>query len=182
MKFWIVIVAALVPAIGSAQQVMAPPRPAAPLDSAARYYRGMLVALRDSVNAVSSRATEFRRDLQTAGDITVLAKAERLARACAAARPMLTRALPDVHRATDGALLVSARDSLRVAIRALDGGLVQHCVLGLAPVGPGARADTLRAWGRYRTAELQHLIVVYQSAAARFAGALGFKLPPVEAP
>ena len=135
-----------------------------------------------AVDAVSTSANDLRRDLPTAGDVTVLAKAERLSRTCAAARPPLREAIPAVARARRGARLVPARDSLGSAIRALDTGLEQHCVRGLGPAGPGVRADTLRTWGRYRTAELQQLIVVYHSAAVRFAAALGFKLPPVVAP
>ena len=178
MKIWVVMLGALLPAASQAQQVMAPPKQEAPLDSAAQYYRGMLVGLRDALNAVSTSANDLRRDLQSAGDVTILAKAERLSRTCAAARAPLSEAIPAVARAQREARLVPMRDSLSSAIRALDAGLDRYCVQGLNSAGPGARADTLRAWGRYRTAELQHLITVYHSAASRFAAAMGFKLPP----
>jgi hypothetical protein len=182
VRAWGLLLALLVPAVSRAQQIMASPKQDAPLDSATQYYRGMLVALRTSVDAVSTSANDLRRDLLTAGDATVLAKAERVSRTCAATRPPLREAIQAVARARRGPRLDPVRDSLRRAIRALDAGLEQHCVRGLAPTGPGVRADTLRAWGRYRTAELQQLIVLYHSAAARFAAALGFKLPPVESP
>ena len=182
MRISALILAAVVPAVAPAQQVMAPPKPDAPRDSASQYYHEMLVGLRDTVNAVSSRLNDLRRDLLTAGDVTVLAKAGRLAGTCAAARTALRDAMPAVARAQRGARLVPARDSLRLAIRALDSGLEQQCVRGLGPAGPGARADSLRTWGRYRTAELQHLIIVYHSAVARFAAALGFKLPTAVSP
>lgn len=172
------VLAMLVPAAGSAQQVMARPQAEPPLDSAAQYYRGLLVALRDTVNTVSARAHEFRRDLPSAGDVTVLTKASRLAGACTAARAALHDALPAVNRAPPTARVTPARDSLRVAVGRLSAGLDQQCVEGLGPQGPGVRADTLRAWGRYRTGRLQHLIALYHSAAARFGAALGFKLPP----
>jgi hypothetical protein len=178
MRSWALVLAVLVPTAGSAQQVMAPPQGEAPLDSAAQYYRGLLVALRDTVNAVSARAHEFRRDLPSAGDATVLSKAARLAGACAAARAALHDALPAVSRAAPAAAVTPARDSLRVAMRRLSTGLEQQCIRGLGVRGPGVRADTLRAWGRYRTGQLEHLIVLYHSAAARFGAALGFKLPP----
>jgi hypothetical protein len=173
------LLAVLVPVASEAQQVMAPPRQEPPLDSTAQYYRGMLERLRDALDAVSASANELRRDLPTAGDVTVLAKAERLSRTCAAARPPLREALPALARARGGVRLAPARDSLGKAIRALEAGLDEQCVRGLGPAGPGAGAETVREWARYRTAEMQHLIVVYQSAAARFAAAMGFKLPIV---
>ncbi len=179
MRPWVLLLAVLGPASSQALQVVTPPRQDPPLDSAAQYYRGMLEGLRDALNAVSTSANELRRDLQTAGDATVLAKAERLSRTCAAARPPLREALPALARARGGVRLAAARDSLGMAIRALDTGLDQECVRGLGPAGPGAQADTVREWARYRTAQVQHLLAVYQSAAARFAAAMGFKLPVV---
>jgi hypothetical protein len=178
MRPWTIVLAALMPTAAAAQQVMAPPRAEAPLDSAAQYYRGLLVVLRDTVNAVAARAHEFRRDLPSAGDVTVLSKAARLAGTCAAARAALDDALPAVSRAAPTATVRPARDSLRAAIRRLSSGLDRECITGLAGPGPGARADTLRAWGRYRTGQLAHLITLYHSAAAQFGAALGFKLPP----
>jgi hypothetical protein len=177
VRCWILALAALLPAALQAQQVMTPPRADPPLDSTVTYYQGMLVGLRETLNGVSVSANDLRRDLETAGDLTVLAKAEQLSRTCAAAREPLGRAIPVVARARRAGRAVPMRDSLGIAIRALDAGLERHCVRGLSPTGPGVRADSVRAWGRYRTAEVAHLIVVYNSAAARFASAMGFKLP-----
>jgi len=177
VRVWVLLLATLAPVAGRAQGVMTPAKPEAPLDSTAAYYRTMLLGLRDALNDVSTSANELRRDLQTAGDVTVLAKADRLSRACASARAPLHAAIPAVARAQRNGRLVPASDSFTVVIRALDAGLEQQCVRGLGPTGSGARADTLRAWGRYRTAEMAHLIAVYHSSAAHFAAVMGFKLP-----
>lgn len=139
--------------------------------------RERLLALRDTVEQVSGAIVDFRRDLRTAGPETITAKAGRLTQACAAARAEVDASVPAF---APGAVPRSARaaaDSLRATLAALAAQLDRECLRGLRPEGPGTRADTLRAWGPYRTAQLRRAITLFQNDANRMATALGFKLP-----
>ena len=143
-------------------------------DSAARAeYAAMLIALRDTVNGVSARVNEFRRDLRTVGAATVLARAGRLEAACRAARTALMDARPRLGGVNFTSGQRGARDSLVAAVGTLTSTLQRECERGLGPEGPGTRADTLRDWGPHRTSLLSQAVSVYHGAAARFARRLG---------
>lgn len=139
-------------------------------------YRQVLLTLRDSVNLVSARSAEFRRDLRTVGGETVLSRSQRLVAACQGAQRALHDTRPTLAGLPTNADTRPLRDSLFVAMRNLSRSLDVECLRGLAPEGPGARADTLRAWGPHRTATLEQVTTAYHGAAARLARALGIDL------
>lgn len=164
----LVLVLLTAPGAGAAQ--IAP-------DSAARAeYEGLLVGLRDAVGRVSARANEFRRELRTVGEATVIARAGRLDAVCRETRAALTEARPRLTGARLAPHQTGARDSLVTAIGVLTASLQRECERGLGPSGPGSRADTLRAWGPHRTAQLAQAVSAYHGAAARFARRLGVDL------
>lgn len=168
----IVIVAVL---LGAATPALA--QRAAPRDSAtAAEYQRALKALRDTVSVVAARSNEFRRDLRTVGAGTVLARAETLTRACAGTRDALNTARPELAGwpLADGGR--PQRDSLLTAMRQLAQRLEAECLRGLGVDGPGVRADTLRAWGPYRTSNLSQAMTAYHAAAASLARRLGLDL------
>jgi hypothetical protein len=149
---------------------------AVPDSAAVARYQALLVGLRDTVDIAAGRANEFRRDLQTVGETTVLARASRLEAACRETRGALTAARPQLAAARLASSQAGARDSLVTAIGALTSSLLRDCEQGLGPSGPGSRADTLRAWGPNRTAALIQAVSGYHSAAARLARRLGTDL------
>ena len=149
---------------------------AAPDSAAVARYQALLIGLRDTVDLVSARANEFRRDLQSVGETTVLARASRLEVACRATRGALAVARPQLAAARLASHQAGARDSLVTAIGVLTSSLARDCEQGLGPAGPGSRADTLRAWGPNRTAALIQAVAGYHGAAARFARRLGTDL------
>lgn len=139
-------------------------------------YRQLLLGLRDTVGAVAARGNEFRRDLQTVGETTVLTRAARLDAACVGARQALGQARSQLAAAKLPAHEAGARDTLVTAIGALNTSLEHDCHRGLSPTGPGHRADTLRAWGPNRTAQLTQAISGYHAAVGRFARRFGIDL------
>lgn len=138
--------------------------------------RALLFSVREAVDRVSAHSNEFRRDLRTVGELTVLARAKRLEAACRDARAVLTDARPRLASARLAPRQVGARDSLATAIGTLAMSLQRECERGLGPEGPGSRADTLRAWGPHRTSILSQAISRYHGAAGRFARRLGIDL------
>jgi hypothetical protein len=62
-------------------------------------------------------------------------------------------------------------------MRFLEDRLVTECVRGLAPEGTGARVDSLRAWGPYRTARIDEAVTQFFAARGRFARSTGLSLP-----
>jgi len=150
--------------------------PGVPDSAALAGYQTLLVGLRDAVDRVSARANEFRRDLKTVGEATVLARAGRLDTACRETRAALSDARPRLADARLAPHQTGARDSLVTAIGVLTASLQRDCERGLGPAGPGSRADTLRAWGPHRTAILAQAVSGYHGAAARLARRLGVNL------
>lgn len=153
------------------------PQAAGSADSTRALYRDRIVALRDTVQAVSRAIVVLRRDLRSAGPETVLAKAQTLGRACGAVRAALLDELPHFTPRQVPATAREAADSVRMAVRDLTRRLEQQCEVGLDPKGPGQPADSIRAWGPYRTAELRRGMERFHVALTRFAGAIGVKLP-----
>lgn len=139
-------------------------------------YRQVLLALRDTVDLVSARGAELRRDLRMAGGETVLSRSQRLVAACQLAHRALRDTRPTLDSLPINAEARPLRDGLLVAMRDLSRSLDVECLRGLAPEGPGARADTLRAWAPHRTATLEQVVTAYHGASARLARALGIDL------
>jgi hypothetical protein len=168
----------VLPARGNAQQVnVRPPLPESSSDSATQHYIDLLLVLRDTVDAVGARASQFRQNLQAAGEETVLAQAGRLNAQCRETRGVLERAEPSFAPDRVPARGRAASNGVRTAMSRLVGALADQCVKGLPPTGPGAHVDTLRAWGPYRTAELYRMMSQYEGAVTEFATSLGIRLP-----
>jgi len=148
----------------------------APDSATVAAYRQLLLGLRDTVDVVSSRSAEFRRDLRTVGDGTVIARGQRLSHACRSVRDALAEARPALSRLPAEDRARAERDSLLLSMRNLELGLDVECVRGLNPEGAGQRADTLRAWGPNRTANLSVSITAYNGAALRLARRFGIDL------
>jgi hypothetical protein len=163
---WVVIVAQ--PAVGQAA--------AMPDSATVESYRQLLLGLSDTIRVVSARGNEFRRDLRTVGETTILARAARLEAACAGVGTAVGDARSQLAAAPLAAHVRGARDTLVTAMGTLASGLERDCRRGLGPTGPGIRADTLRAWGPNRTARLDQAVSGYHGAAARFARRLGIDL------
>jgi len=151
-------------------------RAAGPDSATAAEYQQVLKALRDTVGTVAARGNEFRRDLATVGAGTVVARAEALARACTATRSALIAARPAIAGWPLADRGAPQRDSLLVAMRRLTERIDAECLRGLSLTGPGERADSLRAWGPYRTSNLGQAMTAYHSAAASLARRLGLNL------
>lgn len=172
-------------AVGLVLALAGAPPPVAPQaagsgDSTRTHYRDRLVALRDTLQPVSAAIATFRRDLGSAGDETILSKAERLVRACGSARAALLDAVSEFAPGRVPPSTHQAADSLRASLRTLASGLDEHCATGLDPRGPGVPADSLRAWGPYRTAQLRVALDRFRSKADRFAAAARLRMPPIE--
>ena len=169
------LLALAVPATGRAQ---APTGGVLP-DSVEERLVAVLLDLRDSTSAVRGQVAVFRRDLSQAGAETVVGRATSLHTRCANATGALQRAEVQVRPGPgwpSGARAASAE--LITAMQALRNVLRTECDVGLAPEGPGARADSLRAWGPYRTGMLQRGISDLDHAVGRFARATSIYLEP----
>jgi len=149
-----------------------------PLDSTQAHYRDRLIGLRDTVRSVGAAIVVFRRDLNTAGPETVVAKAGGLIRACELARAALLEAAPELNARAAPRGAGGAADTIQASARRLARSLQDLCIAGLATAGPGVRADSIRAWGPYRTAQLRLRLERFHSDLHQFAGAIRFKLPP----
>lgn len=168
------LVGALVLALAGARTTFAQ---GVPLDSTQARYLDRLVALRDTVQAVGAAIVVFRRDLKTAGPETVVAKAEQLIRTCERARAALLEAAPEFNHRAAPRGAGDAADTVQASARRLAQNLRDLCIVGLATTGPGVRADSIRAWGPYRTAQLRLVLDRFQANLNRFAGASRFKVP-----
>jgi hypothetical protein len=148
------------------------------LDSTQTRLLDRLVALRDTTQSVHTAIVGFRRDLKTAGPETVVAKAEHLVATCARARDAVLNAVPAFDRRAVPRSAGEAADTVRASARRLARSLDDLCVRGLSPTGPGVRADSIRAWGPYRTAQLRLVLDRFHSNLHSLAGASRLKLPP----
>ena len=141
-------------------------------------YRDTLVVLRDSITALSAAVFRLRRNLRAAGNETLVDGAQRLRRRCTATRTAFREARPFLRAFPGSDRSRRATAALDGAMRDLDTELAGTCIRGLAPDGPGERADSLRAHGPSRLAALDRSITAYHRAVSAFARAAGFRLPP----
>jgi hypothetical protein len=135
--------------------------------------------LRDSTERVRHSIAQFRRDLTMAGEQTVVGRARRLTQSCAGLRGAVAQATPLLHlppSAHEG--LVAAHRELLAAMRTTDSVLRTECEQGLGPTGPGQWADSLKAWGPYRTSQIHRSLASIDVGVAGFARAANIKLPP----
>lgn len=146
-------------------------------DSILAVYKNALMGLRDSVDLVRGALDQFRRDLQPAGERTVIFRATRLNERCTALGGSLQVAEPvfRAYRAPTNAAR-EANGELLGEMRALEAALSSHCLEGLAVDGPGVRADSLKAWGPHHTSKLRHALSAFHARAVATADALGIEL------
>lgn len=138
-----------------------------------------LLALRDSVDRVSAELTRFQRDLQLAGEQTVVSRARRLSDACKGLHRAMAEGAPVLAAsAAPNADLAGASRDLQSQMRETTRTLQRECEVGLAPEGPGAWADSLKAWGPHRTSLLHQTLNAYERMAAGFASQAGVELKP----
>ena len=138
-----------------------------------------LRAVRDSVERVRGSVARFRRDLEQAGAETVLGRAQRLTRACTGLRTAFARTAPDFRAPANAhAALTKASRELLSEMREMDVVLQRECERGLRSDGPGAWADTLKAWGPYRTSRIERSLAGIDRTTAQFARAADIDLRP----
>lgn len=169
---------ALVLALAGARTTLAQHAQHAQPDSTQAHYLDRLVALRDTLRSVNAAIVAVRRDLNTAGRETVVAKAEELIRTCELARVALLEVAPEFNARAAPRGAGAAADTVQASARRLARSLQDLCIVGLATTGPGVRADSIRAWGGYRTAQLRLVLDRFNSNLNQFARAIRVKLPP----
>lgn len=135
-------------------------------DSAAR--AAVVARLRtvsDSLHSLGAQTAAFGRDLTTASDQLVLARALPLRNACQGAVPALDSLAALLAARPLGAGTAAAQRDVQAELRRLRRALL-NCQRDWTP-RPGAAADTLRAWGPFRIAELERVVRRYEETAGR---------------
>jgi len=156
----------------------APPAQLPDSAKAARVER-VIDAASDSIGRLRSAAYAFRLDLQGVSPSLVLERAQRVQDGCtgAAAGVALLQRVLSVATLTPRAGAEQAR--LRTAGANLHRTLVQ-CRREWKPSPPSATlADSLRAWGPYRTQQLEVALRPYEEALRVFQLKAGLKKPAV---
>jgi hypothetical protein len=138
----------------------------------------LLLALRDTLTTVEAALGDFNHDLRSAGPETVLSRSARLRRQCGPAALALARTRTQWQPATRTRRTQREASALITASLKLEQTLREECERGFRETGPGSWADSLRAWGPYRSTQIQRGIRLFGVAADRFAAAAGFKLEP----
>jgi len=153
----------------------------APIPEPARQrYVAVLAGVRDSLKTVLAASWDFGRDLKQAGPETVLARAAALRARCSAASRTVQRApaaLDGAYKGLAGTALRTKRD-LKLAMQRVGVSLRQDCESGFADRGPGVRADSVRAWGPYRSQRIETAISNYETSARAFTDAIGARPDP----
>ncbi|HTR20820.1 MAG TPA: hypothetical protein VMH88_08195 [Gemmatimonadales bacterium] len=148
-----------------------------PPDSVTRVrWERMLHTTNDSLDRLGSAIATFRADLKTASPPLVIQRASQVHQACTAANRVLT----DLH-ALLGSPYSAKIAQQQAAFRSNTSRMLvvlDHCQRDWSPEpGSAARADTLKAWGPYRTANLEHQVLEYVSDMRRFSKAAGLAGP-----
>ena len=150
-------------------------------DSALLYrFRDAVDATSDTLEALRGLALAFRKDLKYSSATLILARATSVQNACLSGASALRRlqgilAARTVSRAAARSQ-AEFRTSAEETVAALD-----RCARSWDPLPrTDARADTLRAWGPYRVAQLDQLLNRYESS--RYAFAKAAQLPPAQKP
>lgn len=134
-------------------------------------------ATSDTLNALRGLTQAFRTDLPTASSTLVLARATAVHDACASGASAVRRLQGILAARTVSTSAARSQASLRntaeETVSALD-----RCVRTWLPLPrDDQRADSLRAWGPYRIAQLEQSLRRYDAARQVFAKAAG--LTPV---
>lgn len=131
-----------------------------------------LQAATDSLDRVRGAIATFRTDLEPASAVLVLQRAGQINSACAGAR----RALQDLQALLGSPYSAkSAREQadLRSSTVQMLATLARCEKEWATDPGTPARADTVKAWGPYRTAELDNQLSAYLRVMKRFLKAAG---------
>jgi len=142
-------------------------------DSATRVrWEAALRASNDSLDRVRWAISTFRADLDQTSSVLVLQRASGVRTGCAGAR----HALADLHALLGGAYsskLAKEQAELRTSTGRLLG-VMDRCESEWSPTPPTApRADSLKAWGPYRTAQLGNALDQFIGTLRRFMKAAG---------
>jgi hypothetical protein len=151
------------------------------LDSARQRYHHALWILRDSVAAVRLAVETFQRDAASVSPETVLSRAQILRGRCSAATRALAAAEPlfAPSKAPERPPQTRAGAAALVrAMQALRSQLETHCQRGFASAGPGARADSIRAWAGYKGSQVEKALTAYERAVSDFTVKADFRLEP----
>ena len=143
-------------------------------DSALLYrFRDAVQVTTDSLETLRGLALAFRNDLRLASPTLVLARATAVQNACISGASALRRlqgilAARTVSRAAARSQ-AEFRSTAEETVAALD-----RCARSWDPLPrTDARADTLRAWGPYRVAQLDQLLTRYDASRRVFVKAAG---------
>ena len=135
-------------------------------------YRDLLVSLRDTLLPLRAGVAEFTRDLRGAEADSILVRAADIRRHCLAAAQAVPGSIQQVRGATRSGRARKQAASLLDALLGLNLAL-RDCEQGFDDSGPGDRVDTLRAWGVFRSKEVEQALRAYDLSASRFAEAVG---------
>ena len=150
-------------------------------DSALLYrFRDAVDVTSDTLETLRGLALAFRKDLKLSSPTIVLARATSVQNACLSGASALRRLQGILAARTVSRAAARSQAEFRAAaeetVAALD-----RCARSWDPLPrTDARADTLRAWGPYRVAQLDQLINRYEVSRYAFAKAAG--LPPAKKP
>ncbi len=150
----------------------------APDSALLRHVREAVNAASDTLEALRGMTQAFRTDLPTASPTLVLARATSVHDACASGASAVRRLQGILAARTVSNAAARSQAKFRITaeetVTALD-----RCVRAWLPLPrDDQRADSLRAWGPYRIAELDHSLRQYDGARQVFAKAAGLIPPP----
>lgn len=133
----------------------------------------------DSLETLRGLAQGFRKDLQTASATLILERATAVQSACTAGAGAVRR-LQGLLAARTIPKAGRSQASFRAVAEETVGAL-ERCARTWSPLPrTDARADTLRAWGPYRAAELDQVLRRYDVARRKFSVAAGLPAPPIK--
>lgn len=175
----LVVLSLFAPGRATAQIRTGMPGDTAMLDSLRRSYLDALVEVRDTLTVLAADMSWFRQDLAGVGAETVLNRAEVLYGACVGSVAVLRAAEPVFRpsRAPNDRVRNESEALVR-EMRSLRRTVDEHCLTGLAPEGPGERADSLRAWGPYHLRGVGLAVQAYHAVSGQFQKAAEIKVPP----
>lgn len=160
-----------------AQTPAAPPRPAGDTVRQARYERA-LTGVSDSLDVLRGAITAFRLDLERASPDLVLTRASRVRASCHGAgialqqvSSVLAAGVYAPHAKVEQQQLENGTSDLRRTL--------ERCEREWAAPAPATRAtaDSLRAWGPYRTVGLDSALRSYLAVLRGFMKQAALKKP-----
>jgi hypothetical protein len=152
----------------------------APDSALLRRFADAVNAASDTLEAVRGLAQAFRNDLPTASPTLILARATSVHDACASGASAVRRLQGILAARTVSAAAARSqarfRGTAEETVAALD-----RCVRSWLPLPrTDDRADSLRAWGPFRIAQLDQALRRYDAARHIFASAAGLPEPQIK--